>query len=154
MGKLEVKLPKDLLESIEKLAEYQKEILTSTIEAGGKVVLNAVKSNLEKVIIKSPKRSTNELRDSLGMSPVKLSRKGIYNLRIGFAEPRLHQYRAKKPRSYYLITNALIVNVLEYGKKGQEGRPFMRPAQVKSKKASIEAMKHKFDEEVKKLGVK
>ena len=61
---------------------------------------------------------------------------------------------AKKKRSYYVITNALIANVLEYWKTGQAPRPFMRPAKVSSEKAAISAMKAKFDEEIKKRGVK
>ena len=88
------------------------------------------------------------------MSPVKKSSRGIYNIKIGFAEPRRKQYAAKKKRSYYTITNAMIANVLEYGKTGQSPRPFVRPARVASKKPAIEAMKSKFDEEIKRLGVK
>ena len=48
----------------------------------------------------------------------------------------------------------MIANVLEYGKTGQSPRPFVRPARVASKKPAIEAMKSKFDEEIKRLGVK
>ena len=154
IAKCEVKIPNDIYEMIQKLNENREEILTSTLKAGGEVVLNAVRSNLNRAIRNSSSRSTGELKNSLGMSPVKLNSRGIYNLKIGFSEPRRKQYAAKKKRSYYTITNALIANVLEYGKTGQAPRPFMRPAKISSEKVCIEAMKSKFDEEIKKRGVK
>lgn len=154
VAKCEVKLPTDIYKAIEKLEENQNEILTSTLEAGGEVVLKAVRNNLNRAITNSSERSTGELKSSLGMASVKINSKGVHNVKIGFAEPRRKQYAAKKKRSYYIITNALIANVLEYGKTGQAPRPFMRPAKVTSKKACIEAMRSKFDEEVHKLGVK
>ena len=154
VAKCEVKMPEEIYRAIEKLTENKEKILTSTLEAGGEIVLNAVRSNLNRAIRNSSNRSTGELRSSLGMSPVKLSSRGIYNVKIGFAEPRRKQYVAKKKRSYYVITNAMIANVLEYGKTGQAPRPFMRPAKVASEKAAISAMKAKFDEEVKKRGLK
>ena len=147
-------MPEELYKAIQKLTENQNEILNSTIEASGEVVLKAVRSNLNRAITNSSERSTGELKSSLGMTSVKINSKGIHNVKIGFAEPRRKQYAAKKKRSYYTITNALIANVLEYGKIGQTPRPFMRPAKVTSKKACIEAMRSKFDEEVHKLGVK
>lgn len=149
-----IKLSDEIYKAIEKLEEKTDEILASTLEAGGKVVLKAMQVNLNRAITNSSERSTGELKNSLGMSPVKVSAKGIHNVKIGFSEPRIKQYPAKKKRSYYTITNAMIANVLEYGKTGQSPRPFVRPAKVSSKKASIEAMKQKFDAEVKKLGVK
>lgn len=154
VAKCEVKMPDEIYKAIEKLSQDREEILTSTLKAGGDVVLNAARSNLNRAIRNSSNRSTGELKSSLGMSPVKLSSRGIYNVKIGFAEPRRKQYVAKKKRSYYVITNAMIANVLEYGKTGQAPRPFMRPAKVASEKAAISAMKTKFDEEVKKRGLK
>lgn len=154
VAKCEVKMPEEIYKAIEKLNKNREEILTSTLKAGGEVVLNAVRNNLNRAIRNSSNRSTGELKNSLGLSPVKLSSRGVYNVKVGFSEPRHKQYAAKKKRSYYVITNALIANVIEYGKKGQPPRPFMRPAKVSSEKAAISAMKAKFDEEVKKRCVK
>lgn len=154
MAKCEVKMPEEIYKAIEKLNTNREEILTSTLKAGGEVILNAVRSNLNRAVRNSSNRSTGELKNSLGLSPVKLSSRGVYNVKVGFSEPRRKQYAAKKKRSYYVITNALIANVLEYGKTGQAPRPFMRPAKVSSEKAAISAMKAKFDEEIKKRGVK
>lgn len=103
MAKCEIKLPDELYKSIEKLSGRQDEILKSTLEAGGEIVLKAVRNNLNHAITNSSMRSTGELKNSLGMSPVKKSSRGIYNIKIGFAEPRRKQYAAKKKRSYYTI---------------------------------------------------
>ena len=113
------------------------------LEAGGEVVLSQVKSSLASVIgsgTKYDSRSTGELERSLGMSTVKMDRDGNHNIKIGFAEPR------SDGRS-----NAAIANIIEYGKHGQPAKPFLKPAKSASKAACEEAMKQKFEEEVKKL---
>ena len=154
MAICKVKLPDEIYKTIEKLSDKADEIIEETLKAGGKVVLGIAKNNLKRSITNSSKRVTGELENSLGLSKVKINKKGIHNIKIGFNEPRRKQYRAKKKRSYYTITNALIGNVLEYGKSGQEPRPFVSPTKSQSKKLCIDAMQKKFDEEVKKLGVK
>lgn len=88
MAKCEVEIPNDIYQMIQKLNSNREEILTSTLETGGEVVLNAVRSNLNRAIRNSSNRSTGELKNSLGMSPVKLNSRGIYNVKIGFSEPR------------------------------------------------------------------
>ena len=82
MAKCEIKLPDELYKSIEKLSGRQDEILKSTLEAGGEIVLKAVRNNLNHAITNSSMRSTGELKNSLGMSPVKKSSRGIYNIKI------------------------------------------------------------------------
>ena len=154
MAICKVKLPDEIYKAIEKLSDKTDKVIESTLKAGGKVVLDAMKNNLRQSIKDSPKRSTGELVDSLGMTKVRVNKRGIQNIKIGFNEPRRKQCVAKKKRSYYTITNALIANVLEYGKSGQEARPFVSRAKSQSRKPCIEAMKKKFDEEIKKLGVK
>lgn len=154
MAVCKVNLPDEIYKAIEKLSSNTDKVIKSTLEAGGKVALDITKSNLRRSVTNSSKRMTGELVGSLGMSKVRINSKGIHNIKIGFNEPRKKQYKAKKKRSYNLITNALIAGVLEYGKSGQHPRPFLKPAKSKSKKACIEAMKQKFDEEISKLGVK
>ena len=154
MAICKVKLPDEIYKAIEKLSDKTDKVIESTLKAGGKVVLDAMKKNLRQSIKDSPKRSTGELVDSLGMTKVRVNKRGIQNIKIGFNEPRRKQYVAKKKRSYYTITNALIANVLEYGKSGQEPRPFVCRAKSQSRKPCIEAMKKTFDEEIKKLGVR
>lgn len=154
MAICKINLPDEIYKAIEKLSDKTDEVIKSTLEEGGKVALDITKGNLRKSVTNSSKRMTGELVDSLGMTKVRINSKGIHNIKIGFNEPRRKQYRAKKKRSYNLITNALIAGVLEYGKSGQQPRPFLKPSKSKSKKACVEAMKRKLDEEVGKLGVK
>jgi hypothetical protein len=114
------------------------EILPKVLTAGGEVVLAKVKSNLHSVIGQNTKyesRSTGELENSLGFSPARRDRNENWNVKIGFAEPR----RSGK-------TNAMIGNVLEYGKAGQPPKPFLKPAKTQSKAECTAAMKQKFEE--------
>jgi hypothetical protein len=66
-----------------------------------------------------------------------MDREGNYNVKVGFAEPR------KDGGS-----NAMLANVIEYGKHGQPPHPFLIPAKSQSKNEAIEAMKAKLQSEV------
>ena len=140
MAKITIKMPDDFLLKVSQLAEKSDEIIPRVLEAGGDVVLEKVKSNLSAVIgseTKLKSRSTGELEEALGVSPVKKDSYGNYNLKIGFSEPRSGGE-----------SNAKIANILEYGKSGQLPKPFLKPAKAKSRKACIEAMKNKLESEI------
>lgn len=140
MAKVAYKLPDDFLMKLSDLGSRTDEIIPKVLEAGGEVVLEKVKSNLQSVIGKATaveSRATGELVASLGISPSKLDRDGNYNIKIGFAEPRSGGG-----------SNAKIANVIEYGKSGQPPKPFLKPAKSASKSACIDAMKAKFEQEV------
>jgi HK97 gp10 family phage protein len=166
VAKCEVKLPDEVYEKLAKLGDKTDKITREILEAGAKPVLATVKSNLRSVIgraIKTKSRSTGELLNSVGISPVSIDKQGISNIKIGFAEPRKQQYKPKNwhyskrtkglvaDRGYYTSTNALIAGVLEYGRHGQPAKPFMKPAKNSSKGACVKAMEEKFNEEVSKL---
>jgi HK97 gp10 family phage protein len=136
-------MPEDFLLKVSTLAEKTDEIIPKVLEAGGEVVKAKVKANLQVTIgndTKFASRSTGELIDALGITPAGVDRKGNYNVKIGFDEPR------KDGES-----NAKIANILEYGKSGQPAKPFLKPAKTASRKACIETMKRKLDEEIKKI---
>ena len=137
-------MPEDFLLKVSRLNEKTDEILPKVLEVGGQVVLERVKSNLSAVIGKGTKessRSTGELESALGLSPAKPKRDGSgWNIKVGFAEPR--------PGGG---SNAKIANILEYGKHGQPPKPFLKPAKTQSRKACVETMKSKLDEEVRKI---
>jgi hypothetical protein len=61
-------------------------------------------------------------------------------VKIGFKEPR----RSGE-------SNAKIANIIEYGKSGQPPKPFLKPARSASRKACIDAMKKRFEQEVENL---
>ena len=154
MSKCEIKMPEKFLLKISKLGKETDKIDGQTLKVGGDIMLKSVKSHLKTVIgkdLKHKKRSTGELVNSLGVSPDDVDNKRIHNIKVGFNEPRRNQYEAKNKRSYYTITNAMIANVIEFGKSGQKPKPFLKPAKNKSRKACIAAMAEKLSEEINKL---
>ena len=143
MAKAEFKLPEEFLLKISRLGDKTDEILPRVLEAGGEVVLDKVRENLQAVVgrdTKEASRSTGELVSALGVSPAKIDRDGTYNVKVGFAEPR--------PDGK---SNAMIANILEYGKSGQPPKPFLKPAKSASRAPCIEAMKQALEQEVEKL---
>lgn len=151
MAKATYKLPEDFLMKVSRLADKADEIVPRVLQAGGEVVEKKVRSNLQAVIgsgTKEESRSTGELVGALGVSPAMLDRDGNFNVKVGFDEPRRQQNAAVRKRSYKERTNAMIANVLEYGKHGQPAKPFLKPAKSTSKNACIEAMKAKLESEM------
>ena len=151
MAKATYKLPEDFLLKVSRLADKTDEIVPRVLQAGGEVVEKKVRSNLQAVIgsgTKEESRSTGELVGALGVSPAMLDRDGNFNVKVGFDEPRRQQNAAVRKRSYKERTNAMIANVLEYGKHGQPAKPFLKPAKSASKNACIEAMKAKLESEM------
>ena len=143
MAKATVKMPDELLTKLSRLGEKTDEIAAIALKAGGDVVLDKVRGNLEASIgsgTKYDSRSTGELVDSLGMTPVKIDRNGNSNVKIGFSEPRSDGK-----------SNAMLASVLEYGKSGQPPKPFMKPAQTQSRKECQRVMKEVLEREVAKL---
>ena len=140
MAKAVMKMPEDFLLKLSRLGEKTDEIIPRVLEEGGEVVEAKVKSNLQSVIgsgTKEESRSTGELISALGVSSAKQDRDGNFNVKVGFSEPR--------PDGK---SNAMIASVLEYGKSGQPPKPFLKPSKASSKKACIEAMKQKLENEV------
>jgi HK97 gp10 family phage protein len=136
-------MPEEFLLKLSRLGEKTDEIIPKVLESGGEIVLEKVKFNLKAVVgsgTKEKSRSTGELVDALGLSPAKVDRNGNFNVKVGFKEPR----RSGE-------SNAKIANIIEYGKSGQPPKPFLKPARSASRKACIEAMKSRFDQEVENL---
>jgi len=132
IAKLTVDLPDDFTNRITRLGDKTDAILEKALEAGGKVVLGAVRGNLSAVVGKGTtykSRSTGELLGSLGLSPVKVGKDGNPNIKVGFAEPHSGG-----------VSNAMLANLLEYGKVGQKPKPFLKPAKSSSKNACLTAM--------------
>ncbi len=154
MAKAEMKMPEDFLLKVSRLGDQTDAIIEKSLEAGGEVMLAKVKSNLASVIgkgTKLPSRTTGELQAALGLTDVKISDKGLHNIKVGFHEPRRKQGKAKGKRSYYTATNAMIANVIEYGKHGQPAKPFLKPARSSSRKACISVMQETLEKEMEKI---
>lgn len=142
MAKADFKLPDEFLTKLSRLGKYTDAVAEKVLEAGGQVVLAKVRSNLATVIgsgTKYDSRSTGELEQPLGLSPVKLNREGNHDIKICFSEPRSDG-----------SSNAKLANVLEYGKHGQPAKPFLKPAKSASKAECIRVMEQTLKEEVEK----
>ena len=143
MAKVTMKMPEDFLLKVSRLNDKTDEIVPRVLKAGGEVVLDKVKSNLNSAIgsdTKYPSRSTGELAAALGLSSALQDRDGNHNVKVGFSEPRRDG-----------SSNAKIANIIEYGKSGQPAKPFLKPARTTSRMPCIEAMKAKLDEEVNRI---
>lgn len=152
MATASIRFPKKFEDELAKYGEKLEPAIDKALEAGGDIMKDKISSALSAVVGKDTKiesRSTGELVGSLGVSPPDTDFKGIRNVHVGFNEPRREQNAAKGKRSYKLRTNAMIANVLEYGKHGQPAKPFLAPAKAAGKSAAISAMKSVLESELK-----
>ena len=67
---------------------------------------------------------------------------------------KIQEMLGRKPDSYItsvmqvLESNAMLANVLEYGKHGQPPRPILKPAKAASRKPCVEAMEAAMKKEL------
>ena len=143
MAKATIKMPEEFLLKVSRLGAKTDEILPRVLEAGAEIVEDKVRSNLTAVIgkdLKEKSRSTGQLLSALGTSGALQDRNGDFNVKIGFAENRTDGK-----------SNAMLANILEYGKHGQPAKPFLKLAKTSAKSACISAMVQKLDEEIDKV---
>ncbi|PKM40896.1 MAG: hypothetical protein CVV04_00055 [Firmicutes bacterium HGW-Firmicutes-9] len=141
MAKVSIQLPTAFMDQLTKISAKTDVAIPKALEAGGKVVFEKMKSNLSSVIGRNTKyqsRSTGRLLTALGVSPVKVNDEGNFDVKVGFSESRS-------------VSNAMLANILEYGKHGQPPKPILKPTRASSRKPCIEAMKNVLKGE---LGVK
>ena len=140
MARVTIKMPTVLMDQLAKASEKTDTAIPKALEAGGKVVFDKMKSNLSSAIgrnTKNKSRSTGKLLAALGVSPVKVNDGGNYDVKVGFAEGRGD------------ANNAMLANLLEYGKSGQPPKPFLKQTKSSSKAPCIEAMQTVLKEELK-----
>ena len=139
MGKVKIEMPTQWLDTIAGMGNALDAAIPRALEAGGKVVLDKMKSNLRSAIGRGTKyksRSTGKLAASLGVSPAKLDRDNNFDVKVGFSEGRGE------------VSNAMLANLLEYGKHGQPPKPFLKRTKSSSRKPCIEAMQAMLKEEL------
>ena len=149
-----IRFDNDFSKKLEALGAHSDEILEKAMAAGAEAALPTVRECLQSVIgrgNKYPDRSTGEMVNSLGTSPVKVDSKGVVNVKIGFNEPRKRQYTSKKTGKRTETTNGLIANVLENGKHGQPPRPWLKRAKTQATKVFRAKAQEIIDKEVEKL---
>ena len=139
MAKITIKMPTVFMDQLAKASEKTETAIPKALEAGGKVVFEKMKSNLSSAIgrnTKNKSRSTGKLLAALGVSPVKVNDMGNYDVKVGFAEGRGD------------ANNAMLANLLEYGKSGQPPKPFLKRTKSSSQAPCIEAMQSVLKEEL------
>lgn len=143
MAKAQIQMPDEFLLKLSRLGNKTDEIAEKALKAGGEIILEKTKSNLQNSIGKDTKtksRSTGALVSALGLSGVRIDREGNSNIKLGFDEPRKNG-----------DSNAKIANILEYGKVGQPPKPFLKPATKAVKSAVVQKMEATLTEEINKL---
>ena len=131
MAKVKIEMPDEFLNQIAGMGNALDAAIPKALAAGGKVVMEKMKSNLHAAIGRGTKvksRSTGNLAASLGVSPAKLDREGNLDVKVGFSENR------------GAVSNAMLANLLEFGKHGQLPKPFLKQTKSSSRKPCIEAM--------------
>ena len=136
-------MPEEFLLKLSKLGANTDAVAEKVLKAGGEVVLKRTQANLSAVIgsgLKYDARSTGELEGSLGLTPAKTDRDGNHNIKLGFSDPRSDGG-----------SNAMLANLIEYGKHGQPAKPFLKPAKSASRAECIRVMSQPLEEEIQKL---
>ena len=139
MAKVKIEMPSGFMDQIASMGNALDAAIPKALSAGGKVVVEKMKSNLQAAIgrvTKYKSRSTGKLAAALGVSPAKLDRDGNLDVKVGFSEGRGD------------ASNAMLANVLEYGKHGQPPKPFLKQTKSSSRKPCIEAMQTALKEEL------
>lgn len=143
MATVTIKLPDEFMNQLSEFDSRLEDIFTKSLEDGAEIAEKQAKANLKAVIgsgTKLPSESTGQLLGALGTSPVKRSSLGGFDIRVGFAEPR------KDGGS-----NEMVANIIEYGKKGQAAKPFMKPAEDATKSKVKAKMEETFKAEAEKI---
>ena len=139
MAKVKIEMPSGFMDQIAGMGNALDAAIPKALAAGGKVVLDKMVSNLRAAIgsgTKKKSRSTGKLAASLGVSPAKVDCEGNLNVKVGFSEGRGN------------VSNAMLANVLEYGKHGQPPRPFLKRTKSSSQKPCVEEMQRVLKEEL------
>ena len=143
MATITIKLPDEFMNQLSEFDSRLEDIFTKSLEDGAEIAEKQAKANLKTVIgsgTKFPSKATGELLGALGTSPVKRSSLGGFDIRVGFADPR------KDGGS-----NEMVANIIEYGKKGQAAKPFMKPAEDATKSKVKAKMEETFKAEAEKI---
>ena len=143
MAKAEISMPTDFLDRLSRLGERIDDVSEKVLITGGEVIEAQVRDKLKGVIGRNTKyesQSTGQLLSALGKTSVRVDDDGNSNIKIGFSEHRTDG-----------VSNAMLSNVLEYGKHGQAAKPFLKPAVKSAKIACEEKMIATFESEVDKI---
>ena len=186
MATVTINMPYEFMNQISEFDGRLEDIFKKSLEDGAEIAYKRAISNLKAAVgrgTKTESKSSGQLIGALGISPIKPSKLGAFDVRVGFNEPRSNDYNklkfvrfkanpvradasynyfSRKQKSaaglggvrnysFYVTTNEMIANVLEYGKKGQAAKPFMKPAEDATKSKVKAKMEETFKAEAEKI---
>jgi len=160
MARIAFKAGEEYALKLSKLATGSEEIAKSALHEAARVVANKIRSILEAMPEESfrhlapgekfdglPARQKEDLLDGYGVTEIKLSQDGYWNVKIGF-----DGYGSIPTKAYPEgIPNQLIARALESGSSVRQKHPFVRPAVAATRKEAQEAMQKVIDEETEKI---
>lgn len=142
MAEIKIDFPDNLLKELVSLSlgTNLEKVIEEVLQAGAKVVKEEEARCLD-AILKDDERSrlarTGQLENALGITSVKVDKKGNSNIKIGFAPNRKDGEN-----------NAKIANIIEYGSVKMKARPFVKVAKKNSKDKCRKAMINEYDRQI------
>lgn len=118
MVRVYIQLPNDSIDALQAAVDLIGASADEVLEAGVEVVEPRMRANLAGFLCKgsSSDHPIGQLLASLGTSPVKVVGQDRHNIKVGFAEGRRDG-----------VSNAVLANIIEYGKSNQLARPLLAP---------------------------
>lgn len=141
--KLDVKLPKELIQKTQALSDNIENIEDKMLEAATDILVPEVKKNLGKSI--TGKYETGVLRESVAVRKTRTKKEKSNT--VYFKGQVIRKFKNGKTQK---VPNDLKAAVLEFGKKDQPPRPFMRPAMNAKKAEILNTMENVYNREIKK----
>lgn len=153
-SKMTIKAGEDYMRRLSQLGEGSAAIAKKAVYEASGIVADRIRKNLvdnindpqsaaksgRAIFKKDGEERTGDLVRSLGITPIKLDKNGILNVKIGF-----DGYDSRG------VPNQLKARVMESGSSTIEPRPFVKPAVKATKKAAEEAMNRVINEEIEKI---
>ena len=163
MAKIELKEFEEYQKLLESVFDDTEGLIRDAVYDGGKIVADEIKAGLKALPIEEGKnnlppvgtsehkltgvsrRQKGDLIDSFGLAPIEKDGDFI-NTKAG-----VDGYGSIPTKKYPNGTpNVMLMRSIESGTSFREKHPVFRPAVNRSRKKAIEAMRNKFDEQIKK----
>jgi len=139
MAKIMLRGTDELVLKLSRLESGSSEIAKKAIYKGAGIMADQIKSNLQRNLSGSD-ASTGDLAGSLGITTMKQSDDGNWNVRIGF-----DGYDRNG------VPNQLKARAMESGTSKQRKKPFVRPAISQARERAKQTMQEVIEEEIERI---
>ena len=160
MAKITLKTSTQFQVSMERLGEVADGICKMAIYEGAAIMTDQIKKNLDALPTDKyrylrggdkftgvPEPQKQDLKNALGISPMKQDENGDWNTKIGF-----DGYGSTETNKYPGgVPNPLLARSIESGSSVRAKTPFVRPAINQARTRAKKAMADKAEEEMKKI---